>query len=64
MTSQVITPPKHFVSPFPNSYYQLAGLVKIEIYRKGKDQPKIHPTDNILQQWGEPPDDKENEEDD
>lgn len=55
---------KTFHVSIPEQLLPTTGLVKIEIYRKGKKKPKADPTDNILQQWGKPPDEKDDEEDD
>ena len=49
---------KTFHVSIPEQLLPTTGLVKIEVYRKGKDNPKMDPTDNLLQQWGQPPKDK------
>lgn len=50
---------KEFHVSIPEQLLPSTGLLKIEIYRKGKDKPKIDATDNLLQQWGEPPEGSE-----
>ena len=50
---------KTFHVSIPEQLLPTTGLVKIEVYRKGKDKPKIYPTDNLLQQYGEPPKDED-----
>lgn len=46
---------KTFHVSIPEQLLPTTGILKIEVYRKGKDKPKIYPTDNLLQQWGTPP---------
>lgn len=52
---------KTFHVSIPEPLLPTTGLLKIEIYRKTDQDEKVDATDNVLQQWGEPPKDKEDD---